>query len=76
MGDFIAFLIMLLFFGTPIAAVVWFFVSLKNFFSTVPFTEERKRAKILLIISGIVAGTLVAIILGIIALLALAIANM
>lgn len=65
--------------GLPIGAIVFFIVSLVRYLSgrrSGCETQEMKRRKILLVISSVIMGVLVASILGIIALLYMAIAYM
>lgn len=74
-----------LFFGLPLAAVIWFVWSLVCYLSTRKkekdqpgsvSTFEMKSRKINLIASSVVAGILIAVVLGIFILLAMAIAYM
>ena len=65
--------------GLPIGAIVFFIVSLVRFLSGRKGgceAQEMKRRKILLVISSVIMGVLVASMLGIIALLYMAIAYM
>lgn len=65
------------FFGVPAAMLIWFMVSLILMLKTPKEnTEKRRRRKIMTIVSGVIAGILVLVIGGFIALLALAVANM
>ena len=60
MGEFFMWLgIFALFMGIPLASAIWFFWCLSKYNSTIPFTPERKRCTVNLIISGIVAGIMV-----------------
>lgn len=78
-------LMQILFYGIPIAAVVFFSVSLfrycsarqKNKRTPGSFgTEEMKRRKLLLIVSAVIAGILAAVVIGFALLLLLAVAYM
>ena len=65
--------------GLPIGAIVFFIVSLVRYLSgrkNSCETQEMKRRKILLVISSVIMGVLVASIIGRIALLYMAIAYM
>ena len=65
--------------GLPIAAIIFFIVSLVRFLSGKKSgcdTREMKRRKILLVVSSIIMAVLVASIIGMIALLYMAIAFM
>lgn len=65
--------------GLPIGAIVFFIVSLVRYLfgrKNSCEAQEMKRRKILLVISSVIMGVLVASILGIIALLYMAIAYM
>ena len=65
--------------GLPIGAIVFFIVSLVRYLfgrKNSCETQEMKRRKILLVISFVIMGVLVASIIGIIALLYMAIAYM
>ena len=65
-----------LFFGIPAAAVVWFIVSLILFLGTPKESEKRKKRKLSLILSAIIAGIFVLIVAGFFLLLMIAVANM
>lgn len=68
-----------LFFGFPLAAVIFFVVSLVRYVRVKRSgadPQERKKRGILLIVSSIVAGALLAVVVGFIALLMMAIAFM
>ena len=65
--------------GLPMCAIVFFIVSIVCYLSgrkNSCETQEMKRRKILLVISSVIMGVLVASIIGIIALLYMAIAYM
>ena len=80
MDKFLGELIIFLFFALPASAVVWFIVSLVGFFMARKQKEEQpdrfRRWRRSLVASAIVAGVLVAICVGIIALLVAALAHM
>ena len=66
-----------LFFGVPAAMVIWFIVSLIIMLKTPKENiEKRRKRKIMTIVSGVIAGVNVLVIGGLVALIALAIANM
>lgn len=78
-------LISILFFAIPIGAITFFIVSLCQYISAKKqhkrqpgsvSPEELKKRKILMIVSSVIAGVLVAVVIGLIALLVMAVAFM
>jgi len=65
--DLSLFLFYQIFFGIPLAAVIWFVVSLVRFIKT-PKEDDKKRyaRKLLMIQSAVVAGILVLALVGVI----------
>ncbi len=79
MAYILQFLIYGLFFGLPLAAVIFFVVSLVRYVRAKRSgadPQERKKRRILLIVSSIIAGVLLAVVVGFIVLLMMAIAFM
>ncbi len=69
--------LMILFFGIPVAVIVFFVVSLVKFLRTPKEnTEKRKKWKTMLIVSSVFLGLLVVAVLAFIILMMLAIAYM
>lgn len=73
------FIVSLLFLGPPAAAIVFFIVSLVRFCSGKRNgceASEMSKRKLLLVVSAVIAGTLIAALIGIMVLLATALAYM
>lgn len=73
------FIVSLLFLGPPAAAIVFFIVSLLRYRSGKNAgceAAEMNKRKILLVVSSVIAGTLIAALIGIVVLLATALAYM
>lgn len=73
------FLLYGLFFGLPLAAVVFFVVSLVRYIRAKKCgidAEKLKEHRILLIVSSVIAGVLLAVVVGFVTLLMMAIAFM
>lgn len=68
--------IVAVFIGVPILALFWFILNLFTFLKTPKDSEERKKAKSTLILSGVIAGVPIGIIVSIVVLFYLAILNM
>ncbi len=77
MYDFWEVYSLVIYFGVPVAAIVFFIVSLVKFLTTPKENvEKRKTWKVLFIVSSILTGLLVVTILAFIGMMALAMANM
>ncbi len=77
MYDFWEVFLLVIYFGVPVAAIVFFIVSLVKFLTTPKENvEKRKIWKVLFIASSVLTGLLVVTILAFIGLMALAMANM
>lgn len=73
------FIVSLLFLGPPAASIVFFIVSLVRFSSGKRNgceASEMNKRKLLLVVSAVIAGTLIAALIGIMVLLATALAYM
>lgn len=79
MAYILQFLIYGLFFGLPLAAVIFFLTSLIRYIRAKQRgadAQEMKKHKILLLASSIIAGVLLAVVVGFVTLLMMAIAFM
>ena len=66
----------LVFWGTPIALVIWFIVSLVRFLKTPKTDEKRNMLRKQLIISSVLLGILIALIAALFIMLAIGISHM